>query len=121
MGVSNSSKIRGDICSSRCTNGVVDTGGKWKKSSIIIVWTPLGRELTYRYIFTFKFTLRSLKPDIVLTTPAANCPWCRFFDTGGNTPPVTLTPVTNLPTVSITLAKRVAKFATGVVDTGGAP
>ncbi len=28
------SKIREDIRSSRCTNGVVDTGGKWKKSSI---------------------------------------------------------------------------------------
>jgi hypothetical protein len=24
------SKIHGDISSSRCTNGVVDTGGKWK-------------------------------------------------------------------------------------------
>jgi hypothetical protein len=28
------SKIRGDIRSSRCTTRVVDTGGKWKKSSI---------------------------------------------------------------------------------------
>jgi hypothetical protein len=28
------SKIRGDICSSSCTTGVVDTNGKWKKSSI---------------------------------------------------------------------------------------
>jgi hypothetical protein len=27
--------IRGDIRSSRCTTGVIDTGGKWKKSSII--------------------------------------------------------------------------------------
>ncbi len=27
-------KIRGDICSSRCTTAVVETGGKWKKSSI---------------------------------------------------------------------------------------
>ncbi len=27
-------KIRGDILSSRCTTGVVDTGGKWKKSLI---------------------------------------------------------------------------------------
>ncbi len=31
------SKIRGDICSSRCTTGVVDTGGKWEKSSIRII------------------------------------------------------------------------------------
>ncbi len=29
------SKILRDIHSSRCTTGVVDTGGKWKKSSII--------------------------------------------------------------------------------------
>ncbi len=28
------SKIHGDIRSSRCTTGVVDTGGKWRKSSI---------------------------------------------------------------------------------------
>ncbi len=32
--VSNFSKIHGDIRSSRCTTGVVDTSGKWKKSSI---------------------------------------------------------------------------------------
>ncbi len=47
-------------------------------------------------------------------------------DTGGNLPP--LTPVANLPPVSTTLVKLVAKFAagvvggkfaTGVVDTGG--
>jgi hypothetical protein len=34
-----------------------------------------------------------------------------------NLPP--LTPVANLPLVSTTLAKLVAKFAAGVVDTGG--
>jgi hypothetical protein len=28
------SKIRGDIPSSRFATGVVDTGGKWKKSSV---------------------------------------------------------------------------------------
>jgi hypothetical protein len=33
--------------------------------------------------------------------------------------PVSLTPVANLPPVSTTLAKLVAKFAAGVVDTGG--
>jgi hypothetical protein len=38
-----------------------------------------------------------------------------------NLPPVSLTPVANLPPVSTTLAKLVEKFATGVVDTGGAP
>ena len=65
------SKIRGDIRSSGCTTGVVDTGGKWKKSSIIKVLIILfGHlwevELTYRWnIFAFKFTLRSQQPDIV--------------------------------------------------------
>jgi hypothetical protein len=39
-------KIRGDIHSARCTIGVIDTGSKWKKSSVIksfhfFVWTPL--------------------------------------------------------------------------------
>jgi hypothetical protein len=44
-----------------------------------------------------------------------------------NLPPLSLTPVANLPPVSTTQAKLVAKFAaggkfaTGVVDTGGAP
>jgi hypothetical protein len=54
------------------------------------------------------------------------------IDTGGNLspafvtpvanlPPVSLTPVANLPPVSTTLANLVEKFATGVVDIGGAP
>ncbi len=49
--------------SSRCTTGViVDTGDKWKKSSIIKVfiisfWHLWAVELAYRYIFSFKFTL----------------------------------------------------------------
>jgi hypothetical protein len=38
-----------------------------------------------------------------------------------NLPPVSLTPVANLPPVSTTQAKLGAKFAAGVVDTGGAP
>jgi hypothetical protein len=42
-------------------------------------------------------------------------------DTGGNLPPVSLTPVANLPQVLTTLAELMAKFAAGVVDTGGAP
>jgi hypothetical protein len=41
--------------------------------------------------------------------------------TGGNLPPASLTSVENLPPVSTTLAKMVEKFATGVVETGGAP
>jgi hypothetical protein len=35
--VSNFFEIRGDIHSSRCNTGVIDTGGKWKKSSIMKV------------------------------------------------------------------------------------
>jgi hypothetical protein len=69
-------------------------------------------ELTYIYIFAFKFKFVA---DVV--------------DTGGNLLPVSLTPaanlspvllrlVANLPPVSTTLAKLVAKFAAGVVDTG---
>jgi hypothetical protein len=34
-------------------------------------------------------------------------------------PRLLLTPVANLPPVSTTIAKLVAKFAAGVVDTGG--
>ncbi len=38
-----------------------------------------------------------------------------------NLPQILLTLVTNLPLVSRTLAKLVEKFASGVVETGGAP
>ncbi len=73
------SKICGDIRSIRCTTGVVDTGGKWKKSSIIKVLIMLfghlwKAELTYRYIFAFKLTLRSQQPDIVPII----CHWCHW-------------------------------------------
>ncbi len=56
------------------------------------LWTV---ELTHIYSFAFKFTLRYLHPD-------SHC----------------LPPVANLPPVSTTLVKLVAKFAAGVVDTG---
>jgi hypothetical protein len=44
--------------------GIVDTGGKWKKSSIMkVLISFFGHlwevELTYRYVYAFKFTLRS--------------------------------------------------------------
>jgi hypothetical protein len=60
--VSNFSKIREHIRSSRCTTVVIDTGGKWKKYSIIKVLILLSGhlwnvELTYRYIFAFKFMI----------------------------------------------------------------
>jgi hypothetical protein len=64
------SKIDEDICSSRFATGVVDTGGKWKKPSnrkiLIILYGHLWVvELTYMYIFAFKFTLRCLQPYII--------------------------------------------------------
>ncbi len=63
------SKIRGYIRSSRCTTGVVDTGGKWRKNTwirkVLIIFLGhlwLG-ELLYRWIFSFKFHLRCHKTD----------------------------------------------------------
>ncbi len=63
-------KIHGDIRSTRCTTGVIDTSTKWKKSSIskvlIVLFGHLWVvELTYRYMFSFKFTLRCKQSDIV--------------------------------------------------------
>ncbi len=64
------SKICGDLRSSKCTTGVVDTSGKLKISSIIklllILFGHLCEvELSYRYIFALKFTFKSQQPDIV--------------------------------------------------------
>ncbi len=73
-----------------------DTGGKWKKSSIrkvlLILFGHLWDvELIYRYIFAFKFTLRSQQPDIVpiicrryrgnntSKTSGKICRWCRCY------------------------------------------
>jgi hypothetical protein len=133
-------KICGDIRGSRCTTGVNDTGGKWKKSSsrkiLILLFGHLWVvELTYIYIFAFKFTLRCLQPNIVIII----CHRCQqhrrkfgagVVDAGGNLPPASLTPVANLPPVLLTpvvnlppvstaQGKLVAKFAAGVLDTGG--
>ncbi len=68
--------------------------------TIVHLWEV---ELTYRYIFAFKFTLRSQQPDIVPLFATG------VIGSGGKLPPVS------------TLAKLVAKFAPGVVETGGAP
>ena len=93
------SKIRGDIRGSRCTTGVNDTGGKWKKSSsrkiLIILFGHLWVvELTYIYIFAFKFTLLYLQPDIVLII----CHRCQQHKGNWwqNLPPVSLIPVVHL-------------------------
>ncbi len=53
-------------------------------------------------------------------TPVVNLPPA-FLVPVANLPGVSLTPVANLPPVSTILAKMVEKFATGVVDTCGAP
>ncbi len=46
-----------------------DTSGKWKKSLPesfnYFVWTSLGSRITYRSIFSFKFTVRCKRSDIV--------------------------------------------------------
>ncbi len=75
-------------------------------------------ELTRRYIFAFKFTLRSQQPDIVpiICHRWQICRWCRWYrwqiatgviDTSGKFA------ASNVDTGG--------KFATDVVDTGGAP
>ncbi len=99
------SKIRRDIHGSRCTTGVNDTGGKWKKSSsrkILII--------LFGHLWVVEFTVKCLQPEIVLII-CHRCRWhrlqicrrCRWYrwqfatgvvDTGG-------------------------KFAAGIVDTGG--
>ncbi len=66
----------------------------------------------------------------VLLTPVANLPpvslipvaIChRVVDTGGKFAAGIVDTVANLPPVSTALAKMLPLFATGVVDTGGAP
>jgi hypothetical protein len=81
-------------------------------------------ELTYRYIFAFKFTSQGLSSLILfpLYATGVNDTGGKFaasvVDTGGklptttaeNLPPVSLTPVANLPPVSTTQGKMVAKI-----------
>jgi hypothetical protein len=58
------------------------------------------------------------------TLRSSNCSYClppASLTPVAHLPPVQLTTVANLPLVSTTLAKPVEKFATSVVDTGGAP
>jgi hypothetical protein len=111
---------------------VQDTSGKWKifkqKNFNSFVWTPLGSRVNIFLNFCLQVH-GCLQPDIVAIMQI--CRRCRgVVDNGGNLPPASLTPlqltsltpVANLPPVSTTLAKMVAKFATGFVrDTGGAP
>jgi hypothetical protein len=76
-----------------------------KKSSIRKILITLFGHLWVveeTFIYIFAFTFRCLQPDIVPII-------CHL---------VSLTPVANLPTVSTTQGELVAKFATGVIDTG---
>ncbi len=70
------------------------------KSFKYFIWTPLGStvELTYRYIFAFKFTLRSHQPDIVPII----CRRCRWF----------------WRQIATGVVDSGGKFAAGTIDTG---
>ncbi len=87
-------KIPGDICNSRFTTGVVDTGGKWKKSEKFnnLAGAPLDSRVNIYLNFCLQAHFK--------VSAAWYCSHC-------------------LPPVSKTLVKLVAKFAAGVVDTGG--
>jgi hypothetical protein len=85
------SKIHRDIRSSRCTTIVIDTGGKWEKSSnrkmfIISYGHRWVVELAYRNFFFFKFILSCQQFD--------NCSHC--LRPVANLPPVSLAPVVHL-------------------------
>ncbi len=65
------SKIRGDFHSSRCTTGVVDIGGKWKKS---YVWTLFGSTVESTYTvdkFVPSSSLSGISSQILF--PLCNC------------------------------------------------
>ncbi len=133
-------KIRGDIRSSRCNTGDVDTGGKWKKSSIIkILIICIGHlwvvELAHKQIFFFKFILRSQQPDIVPIF-CNRCHWhrwqmchrCRWYwwqiatgviDTDGKFA-AGIVHGGKFSTRINNTSETGGKFANGVVDTGGA-
>ncbi len=85
-----------------------------KSFNYFIFWTPLGSELTCRYIFAFTFNFRSQQPDIV---PIICHRWqiCRLrrwyrwqppvsttlANLVAKLPPVSLIQVANLPSVSL--------------------
>jgi hypothetical protein len=70
-----------------------------------IVWAPLGSRVNIYIIFCLQVHFK---------VSAAR--YCFHY-----LPPASLTPAVNLPPVSTTQGELVAKFAAGVVDTGGAP
>jgi hypothetical protein len=90
------------------------------KSFNYLVWTPLGSIVNLKKHFCLQvhFKVSAAWYCSHYLPPVA----AGVVDTGGNLPPVvSLIPAANLPPVSTTLAKLVAKFVVGVADTGGAP
>ncbi len=86
------------------------------------VWSPLGSRgniyikfcLQVHFHVSAAWYCSHYLPPVSMTL-VANLP------PAANLPPVWLTPVANLPPVSTIQGELVAKFAAGVVDTGGAP
>ncbi len=108
------SKIGGDNRGSRCTTGVNNTGGMEKifkqKNCNNFVWAPLGSRVSIYKHFCLQ--------DHFKVSAAWYC--------SHSLPPVSTTPVANLPPVSLipgAICHRRrwhrGKFAAGIVDTGG--
>jgi hypothetical protein len=89
----------------------------WKifnhKSLIILFGHLWEEELTYTFCLQVHFKVSAAWYCSHYLPPVS--------DTGGNFAAGVVDNGGNLPLVSTTLAKLVAKFATGVFDTGGAP
>ncbi len=144
------SKIRGAIRSSRFATGVVDTGGKpWKMEKIFnqksfnnFIWSPLGSRgniyinscLQVHFQVSAAWYCSNYLPPVSMTPICWHrrqicrryrwhrwqiCHRCQQHKGNWwqNLSPVSLIPVANLPPVSLILAK----FATSVIDTSGAP
>jgi hypothetical protein len=100
-------KIHGDIRSSRFATGVVDTGGKWKKSSIRKILIILFDHLwVVKEVNIYKFlpssSLSGVCSLILFPLFAAGIVAAGVINNGGNLPPVSLTPLANLSPVSLT-------------------
>ncbi len=115
--VSNFSKIRGDIGSSRFATGVNDTGGKWKKNSsrkILIIW--FGHlwvvELTYKFLLSS--SLYGICSLILLPLFATG-----VVDTGGKIAAGIVDTGGKFAAGINNACENGRKFATGVADTGG--
>jgi hypothetical protein len=94
-----------DIHSSRCTTGVVDTSGKWKKSTnqkILIFFEYLSQHIDTLFSPTSLSVVSSL---ILLSFFATG-----VVDTDGKVPLMSLTPAANLAPASKILAVSLANL-----------